>query len=619
MVGSVTLPVKSLVLSAALAVRASVAAEPTFSRDVLPILSDKCIYCHGPDANHRKADLRLDVEEAAKAPHKGGRAAIVPGDAGASLAMERLLSADPDEKMPPPDSHKEVTAAQIDVLRRWIEAGAKWGRHWAFEPVVRPVPPAEGHPVDAFVAASHREQGLDFSPEAEKATLIRRVTLDLTGLPPTPEEVAAFSSDGSPGAYERLVDRLLASPRFGERMAWDWMEVARYADSNGYQGDAERTMWPWRDWVIQAFNENLPFDQFTTWQLAGDQLPGATHEQKLATAFLRNHPINGEGGRIAEENRVDYAMDMTETTGTAWLALTFNCCRCHDHKFDPLTKRDYYSVLAYFNQTPVDGSGGNPQTPPVLECPSPQDSAAIAEAEKALAAAEATMAEARRTAPERAKDRTPAWTPLAVASASAEHAKLAPQPDGAVLATDGMPDNDTFTLRGKFPSVATLAALGLEALPHASMAGGGLSHADSGNFVLTELELSVNGQRVEFASAVASFEQGDLKAATAFDGNPATGWAVYEGKVVTKSHQAQFRLKNPVPLPPEAEVQVVLRHDSVHKRHVLGHFRLSATARAMQRCPAWKSPTRRSPPRRPAWKRQRSPLKLGAMRCRRSW
>jgi hypothetical protein len=215
------------------------------------------------------------------------------------------------------------------------------------------------------------------------------VTLDLTGLPPAPEETAAFLADREPGAYERLVDRLLASPRYGERMAWDWMEASRYADSNGYQGDGERTAWPWRDWVVKAFNDNLPYDQFTLWQLAGDLLPQATREQKLATGFCRNHPINGEGGRIAEENRVDYVMDMTETMGTVWLGLTLTCCRCHDHKFDPILKKEYYGLFAFFNQTPVNGGGGDPQTAPVIEMMTDQQKGAIArlDAEFAVGAA----------------------------------------------------------------------------------------------------------------------------------------------------------------------------------------------------------------------------------------
>lgn len=348
------------------------ATKVNFSREILPILSDNCFYCHGPDAGHRKAKLRLDDEADAKKERKG-EAVIVPGDSAKSLLVARITTTDTDDLMPPPDSHKKLSASQIELLKRWIDEGARWGQHWAFNKIERPEVPkvkkSNGirNPIDAFVVEKLSREKLRPSPEADKATLIRRVTLDLTGLPPTPQQVEAFLEDKSSNAYEKLVDRLLATPAYGERMAWDWMEVARYADSNGYQGDAERTMWPWRDWVVKAFNENMPYDKFTTWQLAGDLLPNADDDQKLATAFLRNHPINGEGGRIAEENRVDYVMDMTETTATAWLGLTFTCTRCHDHKFDPLTRRDYYSLSAYFNQTPVDGGGGDPQTKPVIE------------------------------------------------------------------------------------------------------------------------------------------------------------------------------------------------------------------------------------------------------------
>lgn len=250
--------------------------------------------------------------------------------------------------------------------------------HWALQKPVPPsVPPLRQaawprRELDRHVLSRLEREGLSPAPEEKPTTLLRRVSLDLTGLPPSREDGTAFHSDPAPDAYERVVERLLASPHFGERMSWDWLEAARYADSNGYQGDGERTMWPWRDWVVQAFNQNLPFDQFTVWQLAGDLLPNPTPEQTLATGFLRNHMINGEGGRIPEENRIDYAMDMVETTATVWLGLTFNCCRCHDHKFDRLTQREYFQLMAFFNQTPVDGSGGNPQTPPVVELPTPE-------------------------------------------------------------------------------------------------------------------------------------------------------------------------------------------------------------------------------------------------------
>jgi len=348
-------------------------ASPHFSREILPVLSNNCFSCHGPDASHRKGKLRLDDENDAKRPREHG-AAIVPGKSAESEMVLRLLSTEEDEVMPPLDSHKKLTSHQIDAIKRWIDGGAPWGTHWAFSELTPPsIPPSPNPattartPLDAFVVARLAEEKLSLAPSAEKSALLRRVTLDLTGLPPTPAELSAYLADPDPSAYERRVDRLLASPAYGERMAWDWMEIARYADTNGYQGDRERTMWPWRDWVVKAFNENLPYDRFTIWQLAGDLLPDATVEQKMATAFLRNHPINGEGGRIAEENRVDYVMDMAETTGTAWMALTMNCCRCHDHKFDPLSQRDYYALNAFFNQTSVTGEGGNPQTKPVVD------------------------------------------------------------------------------------------------------------------------------------------------------------------------------------------------------------------------------------------------------------
>ncbi|MEW6160563.1 MAG: DUF1549 domain-containing protein, partial [Verrucomicrobiota bacterium] len=376
---------------------ASPAAETkvNFQREILPILSEHCFQCHGPDEKARKAKLRLDLKESAFQQRDNG-AVIVPGKSAESELYRRVVHRDPDEIMPPPEIKRPLTRAQIDVLRRWIDEGAAWGSHWAFEPIASAAPPHPKrfakrviNPIDQFIFARLEKEGLAPSPDAPKRTLIRRVTLDLTGLPPTLQEIEQFLSDRSPRAYENLVDRLLNSPAYGERMAWDWLDAARYADSNGYQGDSERTMWPWRDWVVQAFNDNMPYDQFTLWQLAGDLLPNASLEQKLATGFLRNHMINGEGGRIAEENRVDYVMDMMETTGTVWLGLTMNCCRCHDHKYDPLTRRDYYSLTAFFNQTPVTGEGGDPQSKPNLELPTPEQQ----QKREALQAAFASAAE----------------------------------------------------------------------------------------------------------------------------------------------------------------------------------------------------------------------------------
>ncbi len=381
----IRLPLVGLVV--ALAPGLAAAADPPgkvdFAREVLPILSDACFACHGPDAKARKADLRLDTKDDA---HASG--SFVPGKSAESELFKRITSADPDEVMPPAKGGKKLSAPQIDTLKRWIDQGAPWAKHWAFEAPQRPAVPKTklptANPIDAFVRTRLEREGLAPAAPATKEQLVRRVTLDLTGLPPTPAEVDAYVADPAPGAFEKVVDRLLASPRYGERMAWDWLDAARYADSNGYQGDNERTMWPWRDWVVRAFNDNMPYDRFTVEQLAGDLIPNATREQILATGFNRNHMINGEGGRIPEENRIEYVFDQTETVGTLWLGLTLTCSRCHDHKFDPLTRRDYYRLFAYFNQTPVNGGGGNGQTPPVIDFTTPEQDAKLKAAQKTL-------------------------------------------------------------------------------------------------------------------------------------------------------------------------------------------------------------------------------------------
>ena len=291
-----------------------------------------------------------------------------------SELLRRITSADPDEVMPPAESKRTLTETHKSLIRQWISEGAKWEGHWSFQKPTRPALPTiskedwPANEVDHFILARLEENKLSPSPTAKREKWLRRVTLDLTGLPPTIEELDAFLNDESTNADDRVVERLLASPRYGETMAMDWLDAARYADTNGYQGDRERTMWPWRDWVIDAFNRNQPFDEFTVWQLAGDQLPQSdpniADEQKLATGFCRNHMINGEGGRIAEENRVEYVFDQIETLGTVWMGLTVQCCRCHDHKFDPIAQSEYYKLFAFFNQTPVNGGGGDPQMAP---------------------------------------------------------------------------------------------------------------------------------------------------------------------------------------------------------------------------------------------------------------
>ena len=352
-----------------------------FSRDIQPIFSENCYHCHGPDAAKRKGDLRLDQEKDAKS---GG--SIVPGKADESELVKRLFSHDPEEVMPTPKSNRKLTEAQKQLVKQWIAEGAKWGRHWAFEPVKRPpVPAGAKHPIDAFVRAKLAEKKMAPAARADEATLVRRLYLDLTGLPPdSSAKSSGMSGRSKPAGSEletknltlgtaTLVDRLLASEHFGERWAWDWLDAARYADSNGYQGDPERTMWPWRDWVVNAINANMPYDQFTVWQIAGDLLPAATAEQKLATGFNRNHMINGEGGRIAEETRVENVMDRVETTGTVWMGLTLSCTKCHDHKFDPLTQRDYYGLYDVFNQTSEDGKGRSGQAAPAMDMSTPAE------------------------------------------------------------------------------------------------------------------------------------------------------------------------------------------------------------------------------------------------------
>jgi len=354
-----------------------------FNRDVRPILSERCFACHGFDAAKRQAGLRLDTELGAYLALPSGRKGVVPGHPERSSVIQRVAA----RTMPPPNMGKALTDAEIGVLRRWVAQGGKYAQHWSFVPPRVPaLPPVKDpsrwarNPIDRFILARLEREKLRPAPEADRVTLIRRLTLDLTGLPPTPAEVDAFLADRSPNAYEKVVDRLLASPRYGERMAWEWLDAARYADTNGYQGDGVRTMWPWRDWVIRALNDNMPYDQFTVEQLAGDLLPNATREQRIATGFNRNHMLNGEGGRIPEESRVDYVVDRVDTTSTVFMGMTVGCARCHDHKFDPFTQKEYYQLYAYFNNLPETGSvdrRGNAN--PVMALPTLADTARTAE------------------------------------------------------------------------------------------------------------------------------------------------------------------------------------------------------------------------------------------------
>ncbi len=571
-----------------------------FNRDIRPILSDTCFHCHGPDRAKRKAKLRLDLEEGAFAD-LGGRRAIAPGQVEESEAFARITSDEDSEKMPPPDSGRVLDARQIELIRRWIEQGAPWQKHWSLiAPARPPVPEVQPsavvrNPIDAFILDRLAREGLAPSPEAPRATLLRRVTLDLTGLPPTPEEVDAFLADKAPEAYEQTVDRLLRSPRYGERMALEWLDAARYADTNGYQGDNTRTMWPWRDWVVRSLNENLPFDRFTVEQIAGDLLPNATIDQKVATGFNRNHMLNGEGGRIPEESRVDYVVDRVDTTSTVWMGLTLACARCHDHKYDPFAQKEYYQLYAYFNSVPESGSvdrGGN--AAPVLRVATPESEnrlAALRQAAKdaegvlnaALSEIDAAQADWEQTVS------TPAtWAvadPAAVVSkAGASTSKL---DDKSILLGGQSPQNDVHEVVIRTDQVG-LTGLRLEALTHDTLPSRGPGRApENGNFVLTKLEgeaVSVADpsrvQPVAFNAAQAEYSQPGWDVGGAIDADAKTGWAVANAPD-RDAIVATFTFAEPLGFPGGTELRLRLRYESVHLEHVMGRFRLALTAGAI--------------------------------------
>lgn len=607
------------VVCATIAAATSFAAEKvSFNRDIRPILSDKCFHCHGPDEKDRKAGLRLDSREAALAGGDSGPA-IHPAKPEASELLVRVLSKEKDEVMPPPKLHKAVTPAEAELLKRWIAEGAEYQGHWAFIKPERPAPPLNTpNPIDAFIQKRLAEHGLKPSPEADKETLIRRATLDLTGLPPTAEEIAAFLKDTAPDAYERVVDRLLASPSYGEHMAARWLDMARYADSNGFQSDTQRQMWHWRDWVIRAFNENKPFDQFTIEQLAGDLLPNATRDQILATGFNRNHRLNGEGGRIVEEWFAETVIDRVETTGMTWMALTLNCCRCHDHKYDPISQKEFYQFFAYFNSNEETGvmdefggaagsrKGGNSK--PILALPTPEQEKQLARLEAVADAARAQVASANQLLPglqtaweksfaQQIDAQVASWKPLSITEArSAEGATLTRQGDGSWLVSGSNPSNDTYEISAKVPP-GPLTGLLLEVLPDPSLPNQSVGRAGNGNFVLSAVELEVEGPGerepivAQFTRAEADYQQKEWAIAQIIDdqAKPAkgkragkeqkkAGWAVKgELKDMQQPRKALF-VCEPVTVPEHATVTIRLVHGSPHAGHNIGRFRLSTTS-----------------------------------------
>jgi hypothetical protein len=574
-------PLLGLALLGAVLPSRARATEVNFNRDIRPILANHCWQCHGPDEKQRKAGLRLDARDGATQQRKGN-AAVVPGKPEQSELVTRIFA---DEGvMPPPKVKKPLSKEQKELLRRWVAEGARYQDHWAFQPVVRPKPPAvknaawAKNDLDRFILARLEEKKVTPSPEADRPTLLRRVSLDLTGLLPTPEEVEEFVKDTRPDAYERVVERLLVSPHYGERWARHWLDQARYADSNGYTIDGDRTMWPYRDWVIRALNDDMPFDQFTVEQLAGDLLPKPTKLQLLATAFHRNTMINEEGGTDAEQFRNESVVDRVNTTGAVWLGLTVGCAQCHSHKYDPISHREYYQLFAFFNQgTDVNNRGatidvalgevfGPPRRP---ENPDP----AILAAKERLETLAKTAAQRRAAWEKRVSDAEPRWSALDVQKFEAvSNRTLRKLDDGSILADRAGAPNDVFEITAA-TSLAKIGALRLEVLPHDSLPMGGPGTASNGNFVLTEIELLVGGKAVPFAHAVADHAKDKYAASAAIDGDRTTGWALEMTKGGKGAHEAWFLLDKPIAVGGKPIV-VRLRHD-VNDHYLVGCFRLS--------------------------------------------
>ncbi len=577
------------VLLVASSVQAEVPEKVSFNQHVRPILSGNCFYCHGPDPKHREADLRLDIREGAIAD-LGGYAAIVPGKPDQSTLLKRVTSTDPDEQMPPPASKKpHLTEEQIGILRRWIEQGAEYEGHWAFLPLVPVLPPAVKqeswiqNPIDRFILSRLEQDGIRPSSAADAATLIRRVSIDLTGLLPSPEEVESFVAGRE--TYNTLVERLLASPHYGERWGRHWLDQARYADSNGYSIDSERPMWPYRDWVIKALSDDMPFDQFTIEQFAGDLLPNATKSQLVATAFHRNTLINEEGGTDKEQFRHEAVVDRVNTTGAVWLGLTIGCCQCHTHKFDPIQHREYYEMFAFFNSgTDINNRGatipvtrgeifGRPVTPPQPTAPTPEHLAAwekeeLARLEKLDAQQDAADAQ---------------WKPIQYVEYGTEsNAGFDLLDDNSLLSDGRGSDNDTYRLVAK-TDLKQLAAVRLRTLTHPSLPRKGPGRASNGNFVLTDFTAKLGDQELDFKTAYADHEQPSYPASAAIDDDAKTGWAINVGfgqtATLNADHTAVFVLEKPITIDAGQSLEVKLFHNS-NADYVVGRFAIDLTETA---------------------------------------
>ncbi len=567
----------------------AVAAGISFNHDVRPILSDNCFACHGP-AEDRGGDLRLDVREDAIAD-RGGYAAIVPGKPGESEILRRILSTDPDEVMPPPRAKKhKLSDKQLAILERWIEEGAQYQGHWSFQPLASVEPPASSssrahNGIDAFVESRLAAAGLIPSPEADREVLLRRVSLDLVGLQPTPEELQAFLADPSPTAYESAVDRLLASPHYGERWARHWLDQARYADSHGYSIDGARTMWPWRDWVIAAINSDMPFDRFTIEQIAGDLLPNATKLQQIATGFHRNSMINEEGGSKPEQFRNEVVVDRVNTTGAVWLGLTAGCAQCHTHKYDPLTHTEYFRLFAFFNSdTDANNVGDSVEVVrgEIIGKPGEVDAHAIE-------AAEAAVAEARKSVRGRLADWLAQWSALPDGASPANDwlpVKPLPVDDarpkigGATLDEDGITlaveSGDKRAVEFSLPTFTGPArALRLE-FP-VDPASGSRSHAAEGAIVVSDVALVArSGDPHPMLTAFATAEQKGSAARLAIDDKPGTGWTA---AAQAAGDEPALVLVPRDPIPADSSMRLKVQF-TAGKRQVPRRLRISTTQEA---------------------------------------
>lgn len=603
MKNTVFLPVYrlGLALGAALWVGGPAFAEAPvkFNQDIRPILSAKCFQCHGQDAKKRKADLRLDTHEGLLATLGNGHRAVVAGDPSASSIIARITTADQDDRMPPVASKKELSADEIALLRRWVEEGAVWEDHWSFQRIERPEVPTVANttwarnPIDNFVLEKLEAHGVAPAPEADKRTLVRRLYLDLTGLPPTIDDVEAFLADQQPDAYERLADRLLESTEHAENMARYWLDASRYSDTNGYHIDNERFMWPWRDWVIRSYYENKPYDEFTVEQIAGDLLPNATKDQMLASGFNRNHMINFEGGIIPEEYRTHYVMDRVEATSTVWLGLTMTCAQCHDHKYDPVSQAEYYKLYAYFNSINENGSDGRDgNAVPIMRASSGKEDERLAglqteierlqgEMQKPMPDVDAGQAawESENLARLQGK-----WQPISpMSAASSGGSTLTITDDAVVTATGENPAKDVYELEFKLAQAGN-TALRVEFLPDPEKPLNSIGRSDVGNIVVTEVEAEIslnsdtpNFEKITFVSADADYEQPTLEVSRAIDGNLETGYGA-GGHEVAGARTLVFTPSAPFGYAAGSLFKLRLRQESGFAQHAAARVRVSVTS-----------------------------------------